>query len=158
MINPKTHKQGSPEWVLAKFFEAWKRRAWKQMIDYIRPSWLRIYVEPGEWLKLAVNPELIDARLIQASGRTPAVIEYLVEIEYKAPFAISKKVVSKIRLYSEMTSLQETVWGVDPGTIILEVEPVRKPEIKEAEKKDEPEEKKAVTKSRKTQRKSRSKT
>ena len=146
MINPKTHKQGSPEWVLAKFFETWKDRAWRRMVEYIRPSWLRIYVEPGEWLKLAVNPELIDARLIQASGRTPAVIEYLVEIEYKAPLAITKKVVSKIRLYSEMTSLQETVWGVDPATIILEIEPDRKPEIKEAEKKDEPEKKPAKKK------------
>ena len=150
MINPKMHKQGSPEWVLAKFFETWKRRSWKKMVDYIRPSWLRIYVEPGKWLELAVNPELIDARLIQAGGRTPAVIEYLVEIEYKTPFAISKKVVSKIRLYSEMTSFQETVWGVDPGTIILEVEPIQKPVAeKVAEKKDKPEEQKAVKKKKK---------
>lgn len=154
MINPKTHKQGSPEWVLAKFFEAWKRRAWKQMIDYIRPSWLRIYVEPGEWLKLAVNPELIDARLIQASGRTPAVTEYLVEIEYKVALAIPKKVVSKIRLYSEMKPLQEVVWGVDPTTIILEVELVRTPVVEKITEKQE----KAVKKTRKTSRKSRSKT
>ena len=154
MINPKMHKEGSPEWVLAKFFKAWKNRAWKQMVDYIRPSWLRIYVEPGKWLKLTFNPELIDARLIQASGRTPAVVEYLVEIEYKAPLAIAKKIVSKIRLYSEMTPLQETVWGVDPATIILEVEPVVE---KVAEKKDKPEEKKAVKKERKTPRKSRPK-
>ena len=124
MINPKMHKKGSPEWVLAKFFEAWKNRAWKQMVDYIWPPWLRIYVEPREWLKLTFNPELIDARLIQASGRTPAVTEYLVEIEYRDVRVITKKVVSKIRLYSEMTSLQKTVWGVDPATIILEVEPV----------------------------------
>lgn len=158
MINPKMHKQGSPEWVLAKFLDAWKRRAWKRMVDYIRSSWLDIYTEPDSWLKLTFNPELIDARLIQANARTPAVTEYLVEIEYKAPFAAPKKVVSKIRLYSEIRPFQEVVWGVDPATIILEIEPVRKPEIKEAEKKDEPEEKKAVTKSGKTPRKSRSKT
>lgn len=154
MINPKMHKKGSPEWVLAKFFEAWKNRAWKQMVDYIRSSWLRIYVEPDKWLKLAVNPELIDARLIQASGRTPAVTVYQVEIEYKASLAITKKVVSEIKLYSEMTSLQEVVWGVDPSTIILEVEPIAD---KETEKKDEPEEKKAVKEKRKTPKKSRSK-
>jgi len=135
MINPKTHKQGSPEWVLAKFLEAWKRRAWKQMVDYVRSSWLDIYTEPDKWLKLTFNPELIDARLIQASGRTPAVTEYLVEIEYKAPFAIQKKVVSKIRLYSEMKPFKEVVWGVDPTTIILEVEPIRKDEPEEKEKK-----------------------
>lgn len=154
MINPKMHKEGSPEWVLAKFLEAWKRRAWKQMVDYIWPPWLRIYVEPDEWLKLAANPELIDARLIQACGRTPAVVEYLVEIEYKAPLAIAKKIVSKIRLYSEMKPFQEVVWGVDPATITLEVEPVVE---KVAEKKDKPEEKKAVKKPRKTPRKSGSK-
>jgi len=126
MINPKMHKQGSPEWVLAKFLEAWKRRAWKKMLDYIRSSWLRIYVEPDKWLKLAFNPTLIDARLIQANARTPAVTEYLVEIEYLAPLAVPKKVVSKIRLYSEMTSLQEVIWGVDPATIIIEVEKVER--------------------------------
>jgi len=159
MINPKTHKKGSPEWVLAKFFEAWKRRTWKQMVDYIQSSWLRIYTEPDKWLKLTFSPELIDARLIQASGRTPAVTEYLVEIEYMALRTIPKKVVSKIRLYSEMTSFRETVWGVDPTTIALKFELIRKPVAdEEAEKKDEPEEKKAVTKSGKTPRKSRSKT
>jgi|GEM_PF-5061439 len=130
MINPKMHKQGSPEWVLAKFLEAWKRRAWKQMVDYIRPSWLLIYVEPGEWLKLTFNPELIDARLIQASGRTPAVTEYLVEIEYMALRTIPKKNVSKIRLYSEMNSLQEVVWGVDPTTIVFKFELIQKAEPK----------------------------
>jgi len=128
MINPKMHKQGSPEWVLAKFLEAWKRRAWKKMLDYIRSSWLRIYVEPDKWLKLAFNPTLIDARLIQANARTPAVTEYLIEIEYKAPLAVPKKVVSKIRLYSEMKSLQEVVWRVDPATIDLEIESTRKAE------------------------------
>lgn len=146
MINPKMHKQGSPEWVLAKFFETWKRRAWKQMVDYIRSSWLDIYTEPDKWLKLIFKLELIDARLIQANARTPAVTEYLIEIEYKAPLAIAKKGVSKIRLYSRITSLQEVVWGVDPTTIILEVDPIRKPEIKEAEKKDEPEKKPAKKK------------
>ena len=151
MINPKMHKKGSPEWVLAKFFEAWKRRAWKQMVDYIKSSWLVIYKEPDTWLKLTFNPELIDARLIQASGRTPAVIEYLVEIEYKAPLAIAKKSVSKIRLYSKMTSLQETVWGVDPTTIIMEVG-----EAEDWRMFKKPEEK-AVKKKGKTPRKSRSK-
>lgn len=154
MINPKMHKEGSPEWVLAKFFKAWKKRAWKQMVDYIRPSWLRIYVEPYKWLKLTFNPELIDARLIQANARTPAVTVYQVEIEYKAPLAIAKKVVSEIRLYSELTSLQETEWGVDPTTIILEIEP-RKAEPKSVA--DEEAEKKPVKKTRKTPRKSRSK-
>jgi hypothetical protein len=103
------HKQGSPEWVLAKFFEAWKRRNWKKMIDYIRSSWLDTYTEPNSWLKLTFNPELIDARLIQANARTPAVTEYLVEIEYKAPSAVPKKNVSKIRLYSEIRPFQEVV-------------------------------------------------
>lgn len=148
MINPKMHKEGSPEWVLAKFFEAWKNRAWKQMIDYIRSSWIGVVADPYNALKAYFNPELIDARLIQASGRTPAVTEYLIEIEYRDVRVIPKKVVSKIRLYSEMTSLQETVWGVDPATIILEIEPVAKEEA----------EKKPVKKERKTPKKSRSKT
>jgi len=149
MINPKTHKQGSPEWVLAKFLEAWKHRSWKKMVDYIKSSWLDIYTEPDKVLKLIFNPELIDARLIQASGRTPAVTEYLVEIEYMALRTIPKKVVSKIRLYSEMKPFQEVVWGVDPATIVLKFELIRK---------DKPEEKKAVKKMRKTPRKSRLKT
>ena len=128
MINPKMHKQGSPEWVLAKFLEAWKRRAWKKMVDYIRSSWLDTYTEPDKVLKLAFNPTLIDARLIQANARTPAVTEYLVEIEYMALRTIPKKNVSKVRLYSEMKSLQEVVWGVDPTTIVFKFELIQKTE------------------------------
>lgn len=131
MINPKMHKQSSPEWVLAKFLEAWKRRAWKKMVDYIRSSWLLTYTEPDKVLKLIFNPELIDARLIQANARTPAVTEYLVEIEYKTrTLAIPKKFVAKIRLYSEMRPFQGTVWRVDPTTIVFKFELIRKAEPK----------------------------
>jgi len=130
MINPKMHKQGSPEWVLAKFFETWKRRAWGRMVEYVRRGWIGAITDPKA-LKAYFNPELIDARLIQANGRTPAVTEYQVEIEYKAPLGIPKKVVSKIRLYSD----QNMVWGVEPATIDLEREVWGKDEPEETEKK-----------------------
>ena len=138
MINPKMHKKGSPEWVLAKFFEAWKRRAWGQMVDYVRRGWIGAITDP-KVLKAYFNPELINARLIQANARTPAVTVYQIEIEYKAPLAIAKKVVSEIKLYSD----QDMVWGVEPATIDLEIEP------RKAESKPVAEEKKAVKKKKK---------
>ena len=137
MINPKMHKKGSPEWVLAKFLDAWKRRAWGQMVDYIRRGWIGAITDP-KVLKAYFNPELINARLIQANARTPAVTVYQIEIEYKAPLAIAKKVVSEIKLYSD----QDMVWGVEPATIDLEIEP------RKAESKPVAEEKKAVKKKR----------
>lgn len=155
MINPKMHKQGSPEWVLAKFLEAWKRRSWKQMVDYVRIipvfdtiSSTSAMSEPHEALKARFNPELIDARLIQANARTPAVTEYLVEIEYKASSVAQKKVVSKIRLYSKLTEhIVEAVWEVDPTTIVLEIEPIRKAEPKPVADKTQVEEETASVES-----------
>lgn len=148
MINPKMHKQGSPEWVLAKFLEAWKRRAWKKMVDYIRSSWLDTYTEPDKVLKLTFNPTLIDARLIQANARTPAVTEYLIEIEYMALRAIPKKNVTKIRLYSEMKPFQEMIWRVDPTTIVFKFELIQKAEPKPATDKAKVEEETASVESR----------
>ena len=127
MINPKMHKQGSPEWVLAKFLEAWKDRAWKRMVNYVRRAWIGAITDP-KVLEAYFNPKLIDARLIQANARTPAVTEYLIEIEYKIPSVAPKKVVSKIRLYSEILPSQDMVWGVEPTTITLETGPTRKAE------------------------------
>jgi len=126
MIDPKKYEKDSPEWVLAKFLAAWKRRDWKQMADYTQLSWLDIYKEPVEWLKLAFSTRLIDASLMQINAKTGVVAEFLIELD------VGEKIVSRIKLICEEAPMRPSPygkWGVNPTSIILKVKTIPEEQV-----------------------------
>jgi hypothetical protein len=128
MIKVKDYKQDSPEWVIAKFFDCWKRRAWKQITDYVQLSWLSVYSEPKKRLKSCFSRKLIDANLIQVNARSGVVTDILVE------FDISQKLVSEIRLICEKAPMRTSAkgkWGVNPASVFLFAKPT--PRVKNKE-------------------------
>ncbi len=141
MIVIRDYKPNSPEWVMANFFDCWKRRAWVQMADYIQLSWLNAMPASIKMLKSHFNVKLLDANLIQVNARTGVVTEFLIEVD------VPKKAVIKVRLICETAPMRPSPkgkWGVNPTSIVLEVKTIPKekitlldalPEIKKVEKK-----------------------
>lgn len=103
MIKIRDYKPNSPEWVMAKFFDCWKRRAWVQMLNYVQPPWLTRHKEPNKVLRLSLN-KLVNTEFIQMNANTGIVAVFLVNI--------SKKV-HEVRLVRE-----DKRWGLDPSSII----------------------------------------
>lgn len=111
MIKQKNYKEGSPEWVMAKFFDCWKRRAWKQMLDYVQPSWLAIHKEPNKILRLSLHT-LVDTEFIQLNANTGVVAIFLVSISKKS-YVVASQWQYAIRLVREGKK-----WGIDPKSVI----------------------------------------
>ena len=123
MIKIRDYKADSPEWVMAKFFDCWKRRAWKQMADYIQLSWLDAMPDPSKMLKSHFNVKLLDVNFIQVNARTGVVTEFLIELD------VSEKAVHKIRLICETAPMRPSPkgkWGVNPTSIVLKVKMIPK--------------------------------
>ena len=115
MIKAKRYKPKSPEWVMAMFFNCWRRRAWKQMLPYTQNSWVAQYGEKAsKQIKILLRGMLVDANLVQRNNTTPAMAEYLIKINYK-PWGIhsyTKTVTSKVRLIRERKS-----WNIVPDSV-----------------------------------------
>lgn len=108
MINPQSYKLDSPEWVLAKFLECWKRRAWKQMLNYVRKSWLEKHQDPSKVLRSLLNFKLISADLIQINANTGTVAVFLMQLQYRG-FTFDNISSIEIKLFRESKR-----WGVSP--------------------------------------------
>jgi len=111
MIKIRDYKPYSPEWVIAKFFDCWKRRAWVQLLDYVQLSWLNQYDEPNRILRLSLQT-LDNAEFVQVNANTGAVAVIIVDIYLKLKTGIDKSRHS-VRLVYENGR-----WGVDPRSII----------------------------------------
>lgn len=111
MIIIRDYKLNSPEWVVANFFDCWKRKAWIQILDYVQPSWLNRYDEPNRILRLSL-PTLANAEFIQVNANSGAVAVLLVEIYLKTYMGIEplRRAVKLVH--------GEGRWGIDPDSII----------------------------------------
>lgn len=112
MIAIRDYKLNSPEWVVAKFFDCWKRRAWQQILDYVQLSWLNQYDEPNRMLRRSLHT-LADAEFIQVNANTGAVAVILVDIYIKSYKGIN------ITRHSVKLIHEEGQWGIDPRSIVL---------------------------------------
>lgn len=114
MINQRKYEVNSPEWVMAKFFDCWKRRAWKQILHYIQASKLAHYQEPNRWIRQILRSKLISVEFIQVNARTSVVAVFLVRIKTRIkPYAPVDEALKKVKLFREGKK-----WGVIPGSII----------------------------------------
>ena len=111
MIKIREFKPNSPGWVMAKFFNCWKRRAWVQMLAYIQPSWLAQHEEPNRTLRLSLHT-LVDAEFVQVNAETGITTVFLVDIRRKSDYHADQSV-KAVRLVREGKK-----WGIDPGSII----------------------------------------
>ena len=111
MIRIRDYKPNSPEWVMAKFFSCWKRRAWMQMLDYVQPSWIAQHEEPNKVLKQSLS-RLINAEFIQVNANTGIVAVFLISVHTRTSYFDdqSNKAVRLVR--------EGKKWGVDPNSIV----------------------------------------
>ena len=110
MIKIRDYKPDTPEWVMAKFFNCWKRRAWSQILDYVQPSWLAQYEDPNRVLKMLLG-RLVNAEFVQMNANTGIVAVFLVRI-HKRFYTEDYESVQKVRLVRKGKK-----WGIDPNSI-----------------------------------------
>lgn len=111
MISTHDYKPNSPGWVMARFFNCWKRRAWVQMLAYVQPSWLVQHEEPNRVLRLSLHT-LVDAEFVQINAETGITTVFLVNIDRKSSYHRDQSV-KAVRLVREGKK-----WGIDPKSII----------------------------------------
>jgi len=116
MIRVRDYKPDSPEWVMASFFDCWKRRAWAQMLKYVQPSWLAKYEQPNKILRQSLHT-LVDTEFIQMNANTGIVAVFLVGIRRKL-YTITDHSIQAVRLVREGKK-----WGIDPSYLIARVIP-----------------------------------
>lgn len=111
MIKSKNYKQGSSEWVMAKFFDCWKRRAWKQMLDYVQPSWLHQYKDPSRMLRMILN-KLVSAEFVQVNANTGVVAVFAMKV-FRETYSVIGLSYPSVKLVREGKK-----WAVDPRSLI----------------------------------------
>lgn len=112
MMKARKYKSGSPEWVMAMFFDCWKRRQWRKILNYTQGS------RQTYQMKMILDGRLTDARLIQRNDTTPVVAEYLVETNTYSgrqpnKHSIVESTISKVRLIRERKG-----WSVIPESVM----------------------------------------
>lgn len=124
MINPKDYPENTPEWVLAKFLEAWEKRSYGMMICYCQLSWLGItQFSPSIQKKILFAQfryKLLDAKILKTEKISDATRDISVEIYYK-DINIKKRIKRKARLICEKAPMQpspEGTWGINPTSMI----------------------------------------
>ena len=114
MIRERDYKPDSPEWVMAKFFSCWKRRAWVQILDYVQPSWLAKQEEPRKALKMLLY-RLVNAEFVQRNATTGIVAVFLVDI-HREFYGVTDQTKQPVRLVREGKK-----WGIDPTYLAIKV-------------------------------------
>lgn len=139
MINPQDYPEHTPEWVLAKFFEAWDKRNWKTMLKYCQLSWVKrplIYPTVPFLDKLKVykhstvvtekilfnqfKHKLLDAKILGIKDISDVTKDISIEIYYK-DINVKRKMRRKVRLICEKAPMQpspEGQWGINPTSMI----------------------------------------
>jgi hypothetical protein len=112
MMKTTDYKPKNPQWALAHFFDCWKRRAWKQILEYVQLSWIARHKDPSKVLRTSlhtlVNAE--DMQIIFHKKRSAHIL--LVRIQRKSNTAIDQSQ-QKVKLFYE-----DNKWRVDPESIV----------------------------------------
>lgn len=116
MINSTDYPIKSPEWTLAKFFEAWEKRTWKEMLKYCQITWRATPQDMRKRLFTQFRHKFISAKILKTEKISDVTRDISVEIYYK-DINISRRVRRKVRLICELGHMQPSVdgsWGVNP--------------------------------------------
>ncbi len=116
MINSNDYPEKSPEWTLAKFFEAWEKRNWKAMVRFCQLSWVALPDDREATLSLQFRYKLLGAKILKTEKISEVTRDISVEIHYK-DIIIKKRTRRKVRLICELAPMKpspEGQWGVNP--------------------------------------------
>jgi len=122
MINPQDYPEKSPEWVLAKFLDAWEKRNYKMMVRYCQLSWVRLnqHCDVDKLLSAQFRHKLLSAKILKTEKISDVTTDISVEIYYK-DINIKKRIRRKARLICEKAPMQpspEGEWGINPISMI----------------------------------------
>ncbi len=107
------YKSKNPTWALAHFFDCWKRKAWKQILEYVQLSWIARNKEPSKILRMSLPP-LIDTEFIQViSHKKRSASVLLVNIQRRLKNTGLDHLQQEVKLFYE-----DEKWKVDPESII----------------------------------------
>lgn len=112
MMKTTDYKPKNPQWALAHFFDCWKRRAWKQILEYVQLSWLTQHEDPSKALRTSLHT-LVDAkemRIIFHKKRNAHIL--LVNIQRKLNTDVDQSQ-REVKL-----SYEDNKWRVDPESLI----------------------------------------
>lgn len=121
MINSQDYPEKSPEWTLAKFFEAWEKRDYKAMVRHCQLTWqvkhkLPIPDDREKILIFQFNQKLLNAKTLKTEKISDVTRDISVEIHYK-DINIKKRIRRKVRLICELAPMKPSIegtWGVNP--------------------------------------------
>ena len=121
MINSKDYPEKSPEWTLAKFLEAWKKRNWTMMARYCQLSWIAVLpYEPEKQLLARFRDKLLTAKILKTEKISEVTRDISVEIYYKE-INVKRRIRRKARLICELAPMQPSpkgTYGVNPTSMI----------------------------------------
>jgi len=122
MIKSQDYPEQSPEWVMAKFFDAWDKRNWKMMLRYCQLSWKKLneHCDLEKVLLARFRHKLLDVKLLEMIDVSEVAKDAYVEIAY-SDSAFKKKIRRKIRLVCEKAPLhpsKDGSWGINPISMI----------------------------------------
>jgi len=116
MINSSEYPEKSPEWTLRRFFEAWKKRDWKEMLNYCQITWRNMPQNTKKRLFTQFRHKFISARVLKIEEISEVTRDITVEIYYK-DINVRRRMRRKVRLICELGRMQPSVdgtWGVNP--------------------------------------------
>ena len=119
MINSNDYSEKSPEWTLAKFFEAWEKRNWKAMLRYCQISWRTLLPDAEKTLYFQFRNKLLSAKILKTEKISNVTRDISVEIYYK-DINIKRRIRRKARLICETAPMQpspEGALGVNPTSM-----------------------------------------
>lgn len=122
MINPQDYPEHTPEWVLAKFFEAWDKRNWKVMLKHCQLSWMKLseHADIEKVIQSQFRHKLLNAEILKIEKISEVTRDISVKI-YQKNINVKRRIIRKVRLICEIAPMQpspEGRWGVNPTSMI----------------------------------------
>jgi ketosteroid isomerase-like protein len=117
-----TDDQRDPYDVLVDYFDAWKEKDWKRMMDCCQFSWIDTFADPLEELMARHSFKLIEAKIENITPVNPVVVTGLVKIKYSLARGVNREVEVYPRLICERGPLFPDPygkWGICPTSMVL---------------------------------------
>lgn len=116
MIKSPEYPEKSPEWTLHRFFDEWKKRDWKEMLNYCQITWRTVPQNTKKKLFTQFRHKFISARILKVEEISEVTRDISVEICYK-DINVRRRIRRKARLICELAPMKPSTdgtWGVNP--------------------------------------------
>lgn len=117
MIKVKDYAEGTPEWKLAQFYEAWKNGDWEAMMRTMQISWTEAMPKAKKILKEIFQFKLVDAELVESRMLNNVAFSAIVKVQYLLARGMVKNMECDVRVICEkepMLPAPDGEWGVNP--------------------------------------------